>query len=140
MAKAVLAVAAILAVGCKGSEPGAGGGAFYRVDAPAVAVASGQKGEARVRFVPREGYHWNDEFPAKARVTDAGGLRLDRAEFTQGGGDFKAEGEAGVLPLPLSAPAAGSATLKGTADFSMCQKKECRVFRAVPFEVSVHVQ
>ena len=123
---------------CQGS--GGGDGAWYRVEAPAVTLAAGASGTASVRFQPRAGYHWNGEFPARLKVSDPGTATLAKADFTNSGGDFQDQGGTGVLAIPLTAGTASQSVLKGVADFSVCNDKECRIFKQVAIEVPLHVQ
>jgi hypothetical protein len=130
-----LALVALLAA-CKGASGGAG--PLYTVVTEPAKAAVGAKAAATVRFVPKSGYHWNDEFPAKAKVTDAAGLQLQKTDFATA--DFAVDGKNGVLAIPLVASAAGDATLKAKADFAVCDDKGCIPFKDVPIEVAVHAQ
>jgi hypothetical protein len=122
--------------GCKGGS--GGGGPLYKVEAAPVKAAAGAPASAVVRFVPRAGYHWNDEFPAKAKVIDAAGLKLEKTDFAMS--DFSVDGGEGRLAIPLVATAAGPVTLKAKADFAVCDDKGCIPFKDVPIEVAVHAQ
>jgi len=125
--------------GCKGEAPTADA-AWYRIEAPAVTVRSGERTEAQVRFVPLQGHHWNEEFPAKVRLSELQKVLPDRTDFTSGGGDFRAEGGVGVLPIALSGQTAGSGRMRAVSDFSICNPKECRIFKGVVTELPVEVQ
>jgi hypothetical protein len=135
----VLSVAA--AIGCMGATPDPAGGATpaaYKVEAPAVSLHVNDHGAATVRLVAPDGRHWNPEYPAAVRLDPATGVRPDKADF--GAADFRDEGAAGSLSIPLLAVAPGPAVLKGTASFSLCEQKKCFVYNAVPIEVRVDVQ
>jgi len=139
MAAVAAAVAMAAAWGCRDGSA-ADAGAWYRIDAAAVTVAPGASGVAQVKFVPREGYHWNPEFPAKLKVSDLGTVRAERTDFSLSNGDFRDQGGTGVLSIPVAAQAAGTTALKAVADFSVCNDKECRIFKQVAVEVPIHVQ
>lgn len=139
-AVATVAVAMACAGGWACQKGGDANAAWYRVEVPALTLATGAQGSAAVRFVPREGYHWNGEFPAKAKVADPGTATLAKADFSASGGDFQDQGGTGVLAIPVTAGAAGPTALKGVADFSVCNDKECRIFKQVAIEVPLNVQ
>ena len=115
-------------------------GALYAIEAPAVSAKVGESTTARIRFAPRQGYHWNEEFPARVRVAENPSAVLAKAEFTSGGNDFQVESGTGVLPVAVTGKVAGKTTIKATADFSMCNKDECRIFKGVAVEVPIDVQ
>lgn len=111
---------------------------FYRIESPPVELKQGIEGKARIRFVAAEGYHWNAEYPARFQVVDAGGLtvpgkNLDRKHFRD-------EGGVGVLALTLKGAASAPTHLRGSASFSVCNPKECRILKGVEVEVPVHVR
>lgn len=130
----------VLAVGAHCQSRAAEEG-FYTLETPRVSVASGSEGRVRVRFVAREGYHWNEEFPARLEVTEAAGLEVPKTRFTSASGDFRVESGVGVLEIPLKAAADGpsSRVVRARADFSVCNDKECRIFKGIRLEVPVDV-
>ncbi len=136
-----LAAAAVVAlIACKGASggPAASSGSDYTIEAAPVKASVNGKVDAVVRFKPAAGLHWNEEFPAKLKVTDPGSVKADKDLFPTG--DFKVDAGAGSLAIGLTAGAAGRTTVKAAADFSMCTEKECRIFKGIPIEVSVDVQ
>jgi len=94
--------------------------------------------EVVLRFLGRKGYHWNSEFRAFARVVSKEGVVLEKEEFSKKDGDFVDSGEEGRLQF-VAKPDGSSSKPKVTlkARFSVCTKKECRVFEDVPVEVSL---
>ncbi len=114
---------------------------FYTIESPRVTLTRGAEGRVRVRFVARQGYHWNEEFPARLEVLEASGLEVSRTRFTSASKDFQVEAGAGVLEIPVRAADEGPAsrTLRAQADFSVCNDKECRIFKGVRLEVGVDV-
>lgn len=137
---AVSLVAGTLATGtaCKGG--GSESAALYRLETPALALAAGASGDAKVRFVPADGYHWNPEFPARLKVSESAALTPDKNDFSLSAGDFKDESGVGSLSIRVAAKTAGATALKGLADFSVCNDKECRIFKQIAVEVPVNVQ
>ena len=132
---------ACLGFGCKDSgSASADPAALYAVETSPVSVQAGGTASAQIRFAPRQGYHWNEEFPARVRVADNPALTLAKTEFKSGGTDFQVADGAGVLPIPVTGKTAGKTALKATADFSMCNKDECRIFKGIAVEVPVDVQ
>ncbi len=116
--------------------------AFYTIDTPKVTLAPGAEGRVRIRFVAREGYHWNEEFPARLEVTEAPGLEVSKTRYTSASGDFRVESGVGVLEVPVQVAPGGppSRVVRARADFSVCNDKECRIFKGVRLEVPVDVR
>jgi hypothetical protein len=137
---AAMATVVVLAMlgGCKGGGA-AESTAWYRIDARELTLAPGAQGSALVRFIPRDGYHWNPEFPARLKVSDAGSVKASKVDFSLSNGDFLDEGGTGALTIPVAAQAAGATALKGLADFSVCNDKECRIFKQIAVEVPIDV-
>ena len=125
--------------GCKNDAPSKDV-SLYRIETPAASVAVGTRGEAFLRFVPIDGYHWNEEFPAKVRLSESVGVVPERTEFSSGNSDFRAENGIGVLPIALAGKDAGTGHVKVVADFSMCNSKECRIFKGIATEIGVEVR
>jgi len=132
-------IACLLGTAAACRQPG-GGGQEYRIETLAEPLAAGAEGRVSLRFVPREGYHWNEEFPARLRVQEAQGVKPGRETFSSADEDFHSRDGVGVLEMPVSAPQAGEGRVKALADFSICNAQECRVFKQVPVEVSVQVR
>jgi hypothetical protein len=122
-----------LAAGCAKGDP-------YAIETPAATLAAGAAGHAEIRFLPGAGFKWNDEFPARLKIADAGTARVAKPSFAQADGDFTVGDGIGSLRIPVTAGAAGTTALKGTADFSVCNDDECRIFRAVPIEIPLEVR
>ena len=135
----VVALVGSMLLACKGGpEAVAAGGPNYRVLAPAISVAVGSADHADISFQPQGDYHWNAEYPAKAKVTNPGALAVDKSEFAAA--DFQDRSGTGVLSVPLAGKSAGDTRLAVSADFSMCSAKNCLFFKGIPVEVPVHVQ
>lgn len=115
---------------------------FYTIETPRVALAPGAEGRARIRFVAREGYHWNEEFPARLEVTEAPGLEVSKTRYTSASRDFQVESGVGVLEIPVKVAPDGppSRVVRARADFSVCNDKECRIFKEIRLEVPVDVR
>lgn len=139
MLKVVAAVSAVAAVVACGRTPEAQD-KLYRIEVEQVSVRAGGTASPTVRFVPSHGFHWNEEFPAKVRVGDAGGVVPVQAEYRQSAGDFKVSDGAGVLSLKFETTSPGPKAVKLLADFSMCDEKTCQIYRGVSVEVPIDVQ
>jgi len=140
MMAVVMAVAMLSSFGgCKGSGGGADSVTWYNIDIPSVKIAPGADAAVLVRFIPREGYHWNPEFPARLKLSDPGSVKTPKADFSLSDGDFKDDSGVGALSIQVAAQAAGQTALKGVADFSICNDKECRIFKKIAVEVPIDV-
>lgn len=111
---------------------------FYRIETPPVELRPGTGGKALIRFVAADGYHWNAEYPARFRVADAGGLTVAIRDLDRK--HFRDEAGVGVLALPVKGAMAARTRMKGTASFSVCNPKECRILKGIEVEVPVHVR
>ena len=113
--------------------------ALYRIEAPPVTLPQGGEGVASVRFVAQSGYHWNEEFPAKVEIQEAPGLEVPKKRFASA--DIASKQGTGVLAIPLKAASQGAPrrVVRATADFSVCNQDECRIFKGVRLEVPVDV-
>lgn len=136
-----LGVLAALATGWHCQSRAAEDG-FYTIEAPRVALAPGAEGRARIRFVAREGYHWNEEFPARLDVQESEGIEVTKTRYSSVSGDFQVESGVGVLEIPLKVAPDGppSRVLRVRVDFSVCNDKECRIFKGIRLEVPVDVR
>lgn len=126
--------AAVLAAGC-GED---GDESFYRIESPPMHLAMGTIGEVRIRFVAKKGYHWNGEYPARFEITGDGGLKSEKTLLKKN--DFRKDGDAGLLPLTVTGVKGGETLFRGKASFSVCNPKECRIFRGIEVKVPVRVQ
>ena len=137
MTKWALVLLAAVAVGSGCGKPSTPAAA-YTIEAAPVAAKLGEKIQAVLRFVPREGLHWNEEFPARAKLDATAGLEPEKSDFQAA--DFKIDGKTGTLAIPLIARQAGAMKLRAQTDFAMCDEKGCQFFRGVPVEVQVNAQ
>lgn len=122
-----------VAGGCARQDP-------YTIEVTAASLAASASGQAEVRFVPGAGFKWNEEFPATVKIVNPGKAQLARRAFTRAEGDFTSREGTGVLRLDVTAGAPGTTSIEATADFSVCNDDECRIFRAVPIAIPVQVQ
>ena len=91
-----------------------------------------------LRVVPTKGYHFNTDFPASARIRDAGALAVERREFAKG--DFRVDGDDGLLEIPVANEQKTATQLCLLADFAICDEGGCIPFRKVDIEIPVAVQ
>ena len=136
-AAALVVVAAALVPGC---SQGKREGPLYRIEAPVVEVGPGAGAAAKIRFLPAPGFHWNTKFPAAFRVESSGGLKAERERYQASSGDFKVESGQAELEVPVKPAGPGKYVLEGKADFSVCNDKECHIFKGIRVEVPVHVR
>lgn len=130
----------LMGVGLLAACQGRPTGSEYRIEAPNTPLAADAEGRIALRFVPRDGYHWNEEFPARLRIQEAQGVTPLRETFSAANQDFQSREGAGVLEIPVAPPRAGEGWMKALADFSICNAQECRIFKQVPVEVPIQVR
>ncbi|HEY4241400.1 MAG TPA: hypothetical protein VGM88_16375 [Kofleriaceae bacterium] len=127
----------------KGASPAtpAGGGTADRfklkpeegtlaITVPADAKA-GAETTATIKVTPNTGYHVNVDYPIKLELTAPDGVKLAHATLVAGGHE-KSKGDADaldetqlVLPVKMTAAAAGTYTVNGTFNFAVCDKDQC---------------
>jgi len=138
-----LLIAALSA--CKnadGAPSAAGGGGaavspedarYYELTVSPVTLGKGGTGALRVVITPREGLHWNDEFPAKLAVegADTPLVHFAKTEVKRGDAEIaiSAAKDKAELSLPLAAKDAGEGTVAAKISFSLCTDKTCHIFR-----------
>lgn len=138
--RAALSILMAILAGSLAACQGRAAGSEYRIETGAEPLAPGAEGRVSLRFVPREGYHWNEEFPARLRIQEAQGVKPLRETFSGADQDFHSRDGVGVLEVPVLSSEAGDGRVKALADFSICNAQECRVFKQVPVEVPVQVR
>ncbi len=129
----VLALLLAVAVGCSRDAP-------YTIQTPPTTLTAGNAGQVEVQFVPGPGFKFNEEFPARLKVVETGTVQVARQAFTRADGDFSSREGIGTVRIDLTPGSTGSTAIKATADFSMCNDDECRIFRFVPVEIPIQVQ
>ena len=82
----------------------------------------GEVGMAKVFFKPSEGFKWNSDYPASFEVMTK---KFTIAEPLEEAIYFKD----GTLCVPYTAKEAGRIQVRGLMNFSICNKKECLIFR-----------
>lgn len=141
-------IAALLGVACKqGSAPAEGqvpadkGAAApgakpaddvkqFTIAVTTPAAKAGSKAEMKVVIKAATGYKWNMEYPAAFKVaTVPAGVKLDKAEFETAAFQAKEKGPEATLAIPFEAVSPGTASLEGTANFSVCNDDACLVYR-----------
>jgi hypothetical protein len=112
--------------------------AYYRIEVEKKAIGGDGFAQVLVRFVGDKGYHWNTDFKPMARVVSKEGVVFEKEEFSKRTGDFVDNGDEGLLGFRAKPDGSASRPVVGLkVRFSMCTKKECRVFDDVPVEVTL---
>jgi hypothetical protein len=104
----------------------------YSVQMITVPGYVGETGMAKAFFKPAEGYKWNKGYPAFFEIMPA--------DFTIAA-PIKEEihFEDGTLCVPYSAKDVGRIQIEGLVNFSICNEKECIVFRNEKITLSLIV-
>lgn len=102
----------------------------FTIEVQAPKAKAGEKGEIQVVIKAADGYHWNVNYPSSFKIgTVPASVKLDKAEFDASAFQAKENGPQATLAVPFQAASAGSASLEGTASFSVCNDEACLVFR-----------
>lgn len=134
-------------VACKGGDAGGApskgvdDAKYYTMEVTPLTLAKGAAGVLRVVVKPKEGLHWNDEFPAKFSVANAETdlVRFAKTEVKKGDPEIASGGGATTLSLPVAAKEAGEGTLDAILSFSLCTETTCHIFRGRDVRASVSV-
>jgi hypothetical protein len=85
----------------------------------------GKPGEAVLELEPKNGYHTNDQYPYKLKLTACTGLKYPNLTIRDEA--IKLEKMKGSLAVPFVPESVGSKTLAGTFSFSVCSEERCLV-------------
>jgi hypothetical protein len=77
----------------------------------------------------KDGFKWNDEFPASLDLTLPPEAKATSYQFTKKAGTLQNLGKAGALTIDLTASKCGPLELKLKGNFSLCTETTCRIFR-----------
>ncbi len=104
----------------------------YSVQMITVPGYVGEAGVAKAFFEPAEGFKWNKDYPSFFEITSS--------DFTIAT-PIKEEihFEKGTLCVPYTAKDVGRIQIEGLVNFSVCNKKECIVFRNEKITLSLIV-
>jgi serine/threonine-protein kinase len=86
---------------------------------------AGKPGEAVLELEPKSGYHTNDQYPYKLKLTPCSGLRYPNLTIRDEA--IKLEKMKGSVAVPFIPESAGSKILAGTFAFSVCSEERCLV-------------
>lgn len=90
-----------------------------------------------IEVTPGPGYKVNLDFPAKLTFSPPEGVTAEKKAFDKG--DAELTEKALRFNVPFTAAAAGTISLSGTADFSVCNDNTCKLIRdeKLAWEVAV---
>ena len=102
------------------------------ISPPASALKAGQAGSLEVLLASKAPYHVNDKYPIKLKLNEKPGVKYDNLTISKDAvklgrpagktaGDFVTA----VVPVSLTADAAGKRTVSGRLSFSVCTEDKC---------------
>ena len=100
-------------------------GTFDLVLRPLGPYASGKAGTAEIQLVPKGGYHCNDRYPYKFKVSNAPGVTFGAPVFTKDA--VQLEPMRAVMKVGFTPESKGEKTLAGVFSFSLCSADRCLV-------------
>jgi len=117
----------------------------YKAVPPKPMVSCDSKTETAFVFETIPGWKWNDEYPAKIKLSPSEGLEISPGAFSKSAGNIKVNKQIVSMPFQLGLSEAvckkkgAKKTSKVTvvASFSICNDETCRVFRNKSFEFDV---
>jgi hypothetical protein len=98
---------------------------FDLVIRPAGPYASGQPGAAEVQVTAKGGYHCNDKYPYKFKVTEAPGVHFAAPVFDKSA--LTLETSKATMKLEFTPDSKGEKTIAGVFSFSLCSAERCLV-------------
>ena len=95
---------------------------FFSVQIETIPAYIGTRGMAKAIFKPAEGFKWNTDYPSsfKIKFINSSKVILLEKEIDLMGGK---------LCVPYVGKEVGRLEVEGRLNFSICNKKECKVFR-----------
>jgi len=95
---------------------------FFSVQIETVPAHIGKKGMAKAIFKPAEGFKWNKDYPSTLNIKK---INSPIAVLLEKEVDLIA----GKVCVPYMGKEVGRIEIEGRINFSICNKKECKVFR-----------
>ena len=96
--------------------------AFFSIQIQTVPGYIGKKGMAKAIFKPASGFKWNEDYPSSFKIRNANSsvaIPLEKEiDITKG-----------KLCVPYLGKKVGRIDIEGFMNFSICNKKECLIFR-----------
>ena len=128
MLSSVVAVGLALALGsgavrAEGGIAGAVASKPYSITVSPVSGSKGQPVKATIVIKPGAGYHMNEEFPTKLKLSPPPGVTPSKAELTRA--DAVMSKQECRFELTLTASEAGKKTVAGQLSFAVCTETTC---------------
>ena len=109
----------------------------YKVRIVPGEAKAGAEASSIVEVTPLLGYKMNKEFPSKLRMSQTEGVTAPKSEYTKADAEITEQ----ILRFKVAFTAAetGKINLNGSADFSVCNEKACKLIRdeRLAWEVAV---
>lgn len=122
-----------------GQETKSEGKAFF-LESKAAPVAAGKAGEVQITVRAKEGFHWNENFPASLKIEGDGGGKVAFAKTEFKKDAFANQDHNGVVKVGVEGKQAGEAAVTALASFSVCNDETCLIFRDEKLELKVTVK
>ena len=104
-------------------------------------VGVGKSADLTLRIVPKQGYKWNKDYPAKVKLTSGEKVEFAKLELKKATGEIKDDEEkAGVVTVAARGKAAGEETVDALMSFSVCNKDTCQLIRDRKVQLKVTVR
>ena len=112
-------------------------GKYYSTSVTPGELAVSEKGTVVLSLVPGSGYKWNDEYPAKFKLTTPATVSLGKKEFSFKNKDIETDKKEARLSLPLTISAQGPQKIEVKGSFSVCTETFCKIMRDEEFSITV---
>ena len=89
----------------------------------------GEEGIAKAIFKPIRGFKWNKDYPASFRIKTKDFPIAVPLKIKSGRNEFKINDKGAILCVPFKGKETGRIQVEGFVSFSVCNEKECLVFR-----------
>lgn len=122
--KKVLTVAALLLAATTGTA--FAGDKLFNIKIDGKSAKANAKGESTIVITPAAGYHVNQEFPLKLKLTAPGGVKLEKDVIAKGDKAAKLEEQKLGFTVAYTADSPGKKTITGELKFAVCKgEQEC---------------
>ena len=112
----------------------------FVLEYPDLTLDKGKETAAPVTLKPKAGWKWNLEYPASAEVSVEGPCETSTAQLGKSGKEIEVKGKDVVFPVSLKGNSSGSAQIKVTASFSICNEESCKIFRKRDMKFAVKIK
>ncbi len=110
---------------------------YFTIQTDSIVTRAGGTNYPSVIISPAKGRRWNSDFPATARVINAGGLAPETSVFDSQA-FIERHGKVRLI-VPIATTSTGKFTVEMALTFSICEGDDCETFKDVKVPINFTV-